>query len=60
MGYWLLGAKSIAGVGLLSQFPPFRYFPNLLVSSKHTSPIEYRVYIWQVSPQLTCQGTCQI
>ena len=48
------------GWGLLSQFPPFRYFPNFSVSLKHTLPIEYRVYIWQVSPQLSCGGTCQI
>ena len=48
------------GCGLLSQFPPFRYFPNFSVSLKHTLPIEYRVYIWQVSPQLSCGGTCQI
>ena len=48
------------GWGLLSQFPSFRYFPNFSVSSKHTLAIECRVYIWQVSPQLSCGGTCQI
>ena len=48
------------GVGLLSQFPPFRYFPNFSESQKHTLAIEYRVHIWQVSPQLRCGGTCQI
>ena len=53
-------AAATPGVGLLSQFPPSRYFPNFLVLSKHTSSIEDHVYIWQVSPQLSCGGTCQI
>ena len=48
------------GWGLLSQFPPFRYFPNFLESQKHALAIEYHVYIWQVSPQLSCGDTCQI
>ena len=48
------------GVGLLSQFPPFRYFPNFSEWPKHTLAIEYPVHIWQVSPQLSCGGTCQI
>ena len=43
----------------LSQFPPFRYFPNFSELWNHTLAIEYHVYIWQVSPQLSC-GTCQI
>ena len=46
--------------GLLSQFPPFRYFPNFSSLSKHTLTVTYRVYIWQVSPQLSCGDTCQI
>ena len=28
--------------------------------SKHILAIEYHVYIWQVSPQLSCGDTCQI
>ena len=48
------------GWGLLSQFPPFRYFPNFSESQKHALPIEYHAYIWQVSPQLSCGDTCQI
>ena len=36
------------GWGLLSQFPPFRYFPHFPLLSKQTLAIEYRVYIWQV------------
>ena len=30
------------------------------VLSKHTLAIESHIYIWQVSPQLSCGGTCQI
>ena len=48
------------GWGLLSQFPPFRYFPNFSSLSKHILTVAYRVYIWQVSPQLSCGDTCQI
>ena len=48
------------GWGLLSQFPPFRYFPNFSALSKHTLANEYHVYIRQVSPQLSCGDTCQI
>ena len=43
-----------AGVGLLSQFPPFRYIPNFSASPKYMLAIEYHVHIWQVSPQLSC------
>ena len=28
--------------------------------SKHTLTVTYRVYIWQVSPQLSYGDTCQI
>ena len=48
------------GWGLLSQFPPIRYFPIFSALSNHTLAIEYHVYIWQVSPQLSCGDTCQI
>ena len=48
------------GWGLLNQFPPFRYFPNFSSLSKHTLTVKYHVYIWQVSPQLSCADTCQI
>ena len=34
------------GWGLLSQFPPFRYFPNFSSLSKHTLTVKYRIYIW--------------
>ena len=46
--------------GLLSLFPPFRYFPKFSAFAKRTLTVRYRVYIWQVSPQLSCGGTCQI
>ena len=45
--------------GLLSWFPPFRYFLNFSALSKHTLAIEYHVNIWQVWRQLSCGGTCQ-
>ena len=48
------------GWGLLSQFPAFPYFPNFSVLSKHMLVIEYHVCIWQVLPQISCGGTCQI
>ena len=50
----------VQGWGLLSQFSPFRYFPHFPLLSKKALAIEYRVYIWQVSPQLSCGDTCQI
>ena len=40
------GDVSGPGWGLPSQFPPFRYFPN--------------VHIWRVSPQLSCGDACQM
>ena len=48
------------GWGLLSQFPPFRYFPIFAESSKYHLPNEYHIYIWKVSPQPSCGDTCQI
>ena len=60
---WSSFPPSIArdqGWGLLSQFLTFRYFPNFSSLSKHTLAVKYRVWIWQVSPQLSCGDTCQI
>ena len=48
-----LGIIPIANFFRFVIFP----FPSL---SKQTLPIEYHVYIWQVSPQLSCNDTCQI
>ena len=53
-------ARQALGWGLLSQFPPFHYFPNFSALSKHTLDIEYHVYIWQVATQPSCGDTCQI
>ena len=50
----------LLGLGLLSQFPPFRYFPKFAALWKYTLDIKYHVYIWQVSPQLSWGDTCQI
>ena len=48
------------GWGLLSQFSPFRYFPNFSEWWKQWLPEWYQVHIWQVSPQLSCGDTWQI
>ena len=48
------------GWGLLSQFSPFRYFPNFSEWWKQWLPEWYQVHIWQVSPQLCCGDTWQI
>ena len=55
-----VASSALQGWGLLSQFSPFRYFPHFPLLSKQTLAIEYRVHIWQVSPQLSCGDTCQI
>ena len=49
----LSGVSNFLGWGLLSQFPPFRYFPKISALRKHTLAVEYHVYIRQVSPQLS-------
>ena len=56
----LSSSSACQGWGLLSQFPSFRYFLNFLALSEYTLAIEYHVYIWQVSSQLSCGGTCEI
>ena len=52
--------KNVLGWRLLSQFSPFRYFPNYSEWYKQWLPEWYQVYIWQVSPQLSCGDTWQI
>ena len=42
-------STDLLGWGLLSQFPPFCYFPNFSELPKHTLAIEYHVHNWQVS-----------
>ena len=56
----LVSSWMIQGWELLSQFPPFRYFPKFSASWIHALSIECHVYIWHVSPQLSCGDTCQI
>ena len=51
--------NEIQGWGLLSQFPLFHYFPIFSALLKQMLAIEYHLYIWQVSPQLSCGDTCQ-
>ena len=48
------------GGGLLIQFNSLRYFPKCSAFSKHMLDIEYHVYIWQISSQLSYDDTCQI
>ena len=45
------------GWRLLGQFPRFCYFPKTSVCQKNVLNIEYHVYTWQVSPQLSCGDT---
>ena len=39
---------------------PGDYFPSFSALGIYVLAIEYHVYIWQVSPQLSCCDTCQI
>ena len=56
---WVRWKRS--GVGVTKLIGNFlNYFPNFLSLSKHTLAIEYHIYIWQVSPQLSCGHTYQI
>ena len=48
------------GWGLLSQYSPFRFFPNFSDWSKHSLFVWYNGHIWQVSPQLSCRDIWQI
>ena len=56
----LIMQHTVQGWGLLSQFPPFRYFLNFPALLKYILAIEYHVYIWQVSTQRSCGDICQI
>ena len=49
-----------AGVGVTKPISSVPLFPRFSPLSKHWLPIEYHVYIWQMSPQLSCGDTCQI
>ena len=47
-------------MGVTKPIVLFRFFPNFSPLSKYTLDFEYHVYIWQVSPQLSCGDNCQI
>ena len=49
-----------SGVGVTKPISSVPFFPKFSALSKHTLDIGYHVYIWQVSPQLSCGGTCLI
>ena len=49
-----------SGVGVTKPISSVPLFSEFLVMSKETSAIEYHVYIWQVSLQLSCSDICQI
>ena len=53
-------SSNISGMRLLSQYPPFRYFPNFSASQKYMFTREFHLLIRQVSPQLSCANTCKI
>ena len=46
-------------MGWLRQFPPFRHFSKFSSLWIYTSAVEYHIYIWQVSLQLSCGDTCR-
>ena len=54
------GTKPLPGVGVTKPIFSVPLFPTFPLLSKQTLAIEYHVYIWQVSPQLSCGDTCQI
>ena len=49
-----------AGVGVTKPISSVPLFSEFLEMSKESLAIEYHVYIWQVSPQLSCDDICQI
>ena len=48
------------GGGITKPISSISSFSNFSQHSENTLVIEYHVYIWQVSLQLSCSGTCQI
>ena len=49
-----------SGVGVTEPISSIPLLSNFSTSLKYMSPIEYHIYIWQVSLQLSCGDTCQI
>ena len=56
---WPYGANR-SGVGVTKPISSVPLFPKFSALLKNTLTVKYRVYIWQVSPQLSCGDTCQI
>ena len=54
---WNLQTSEVGVTKPISSVPPFLLFSTLSI---YTLAIEYHVYIWQVSPQLSCGDTWQI
>ena len=54
--HWLLSS----GVGVTKPISSVPLFSKILVMWEETLAIEHHVYIWQVSPQLSCGDICQI
>ena len=50
----------LSRVGVTKPISSVPLFSQIFSLSKHTLTVEYCVYIWQVSPQLSCGDTCQI
>ena len=48
------------GVGVNKPISSVPLFSQIFFIVKHTLTVEYRVYIRQVSPKLSCGDTCQI
>ena len=46
--------------GLFSQYISFCHFSDLSSLSRHWTSIDHSLFIWHVSPQLSCGDTCQI
>ena len=51
--------QNYRGGGYLANFLHSVIFQFFIIV-KHTLAVKYRIYIWQVSPQLSCGDTCQI
>ena len=52
--------RSIPRVGVTKPISSVPLFFTVFTLWKHTLAIEYQVYIWQASPHLSYDGTCQI
>ena len=53
------GQDSNSDVGVTKSISPVPLFSSFSTSPNHTLAIENHIYIWRVSPQLSCDGTYQ-